>query len=142
MNNSNKTYGSVKEYIASLDEQSKKDSVELIEIMKRVSGHEPKLWNIGTIGFNTYHYKYESGREGDCHIIGFYPRKGKLTIYLMDGTIRYEELLAKLGKHTTSKVCLYIKKLSDLDLKVLEEILQQSYEYVKSQDGKMHRAEG
>jgi len=142
MNNSNKTYGSVKECISSLDEQSKKDSLELIEIMKRVSGHKPKLWNIGTIGFNTYHYKYESEREGDCHIIGFYPRKGKLTIYLMDGTIRYEKLLAKLGKHTTSKVCLYIKKLSDLDLNILEEILEQSYEYVKSQDGKMHRAEG
>ena len=78
--------GSVKDYIASLDEQTVKDSQVLIEMMQRISGHEPKLWNVGTIGFDTYHYKYDSGREGDGHVIGFYPRKGKITVYLMDGT--------------------------------------------------------
>src|ERR1700746_1922253 len=93
---------SVKGYIASLgDEQTVKDSQALLEIMQRISGHEPKLWNVGTIGFDTYHYKYDSGREGDGHVIGFYPRKGKITVYLMDGTARSSELLAKLGKHTT-----------------------------------------
>jgi len=66
--------GSVKDYIASLDEQTVKDSQVLIEMMQRISGHEPKLWNVGTIGFDTYHYKYDSGREGDGHVIGFYPR--------------------------------------------------------------------
>src|SRR5678815_5261330 len=93
---------SVKDYIASLkDEQTVKDSQVLLEMMQRISGHKPRLWNAGTIGFDTYHYKYNSGREGDSIVIGFYPRKGKITIYLMDGTARYSALLARLGKHTT-----------------------------------------
>ncbi len=83
---------SVKDFIASLDEQTVKDSLVLIEMMQRISGHKPKMWNAGTIGFDTYHYKYDSGREGDGHVIGFYPRKGKITIYLMDGTVRYATL--------------------------------------------------
>jgi hypothetical protein len=87
-----------------------------------------------------YIYKYDSGREGDCQTIGFYPRKAKITIYLMDGTVRYSGLLARMGKHTTSRVCVYIKRLSDIQLPVLEQIVQQSYEYIKSQDGHMHRA--
>ncbi len=132
---------SVKEFIASLDdEQSVTDCLVLIEMMQRISGHEPKMWNVGTIGFDSYHYKYDSGREGDSQTIGFYPRKGKITVYLMDGTIRYSELLARLGKHTTSRVCVYIKRLSDIELPILEQIVQQSYEYIKSQDGHMHRA--
>ncbi len=132
---------SVKDYIASLDdEQIAKDTLVLIEMMQRISGHAPKMWNVGTIGFGTYHYKYDSGREGDSQVIGFYPRKGKITVYLMDGTVRYSELLARLGKHSTSRVCVYIKRLSDVQLPILEQIVQQSYEYVKSQDGHMHRA--
>src|SRR5262249_2783687 len=99
--------GSVKDYLASLDEQTGKESQVLIEMMQRISGHEPKLWNVGTIGFDTYHYKYDSKREGDGHVLGFYPRKGKITVYLMDGTARYSELLAKLGKHTTTGYCVY-----------------------------------
>ena len=129
---------SVDRYIASLDdEQTVKDSETLIEMMQRISGHEPTLWNVGTIGFGTYHYKYDSGREGDGHTIGFYPRKGKLTIYLMDGTARHSELLAKLGKHSTTGYCVYIRRLSDVELPVLERIVQESYEFVesKSQDG-------
>src|ERR1700722_15655936 len=106
-------YSSVKNYIASLDdEQIVKDTQVLIGVMQRISGHEPKLWNVGTIGFDAYHYKYDSGREGDCQILGFYSRKGKITVYLMDGTARYAELLARLGKHSTSRVCVYIKRLN------------------------------
>ena len=132
---------SVNDFISSLtDEQIAKDSHVLIEMMQRVSGHTPKIWNVGTIGFDAYHYKYDSGREGDCQIIGFYPRKGKITVYLMDGTARYSELLARLGKHTTSRVCVYIKRLSDVQLPILEQIVQQSYEYLKSGDGHRHRA--
>jgi hypothetical protein len=132
---------SVENYIASLDdEQTARDSQLLIAMMQRISGHEPKLWNVGTIGFDTYHYKYDSGREGDACPLSFYPRKGKITVYLMDGTARYAELLAHLGKHSTSRVCIYIKRLSDIELPVLEQIVQQSYAYVKSQDGHMHRA--
>src|SRR5215217_8272679 len=97
---------SVQDVLASMQEESvRADTLVLLELMKRISGHEPKLWNVGTLGFDSYHYKYESGREGDCHVLGFYPRKGKLTFYLMDGTSRYVDLLAKLGKHTTSKAC-------------------------------------
>jgi len=139
--NSSPSDSSVKDYIASLnDEQTIKDCLVLVEMMQRISGHEPKMWNVGTIGFDTYHYKYESGHEGDGQIIGFYSRKGKITVYLMDGTVRYSELLAQLGKHTTSRVCVYIKRLGDIQLPILEQIVQQSYEYVKSQDGHMHRA--
>ncbi len=133
---------SVAEILAALEnEQVKKDSQELIALMQRISGHEPRIWNAGTIGFDVYHYKYESGREGDCQIISFYPRKDKITLYLMDGTVRYKDLLSKLGKHTTSRVCLYIKRLSDIDIQVLEQIVEQSYKYVKSKDGVMHRAQ-
>ncbi len=133
---------SVDDFIAAIDdEQTRKDCLVLIEMMQRISGHAPTMWNVGTIGFDRYHFKYDSGREGDCQVIGFYPRKGKITIYLMDGTVRYSGLLAQLGKHTTSRVCLYFKRLSDLQLSILEQILEQSYAYVKSQDGHMHRAQ-
>jgi hypothetical protein len=130
----------VKEFMAALgDEQLVTDSQVLVEMMQRISGQKPKLWNAGTLGFDTYHYKYDSGREGDGHIIGFYPRKGKITVYLMDGTARYAKLLAKLGKHTTTGYCLYIKRLSDIELSILEQIVQQSYEYIKSQGGHINR---
>jgi hypothetical protein len=131
---------SIKEYIASLDdEQTVKDSFVLMKMMQRISRHKPKIWNAGTLGFDTYHYKYDSGREGDGLIIGFYPRKGKITVYLMDGTARYSGLLAKLGKHTTTGYCVYIKRLSDIELPILEQILQQSYENIKSQDGHVNQ---
>lgn len=132
---------SVKEYLASLDDQTIKESQVLLEMMQRISGHKPTLWNAGTLGFDTYHYKYDSGREGDSIVIGFYPRKGKITIYLMDGTARYSELLARLGKHTTTGYCIYIKRLSDIDLPILEQIVQQSYANIKakSQDGPIDR---
>jgi hypothetical protein len=131
---------SVEDYITSLsDEQTVKDAHVLIEMMQRISRHDPQLWNAGTIGFDTYHYKYDSGRAGDAHVIGFYPRKGKITVYLMDGTTRYAELLSKLGKYTTTGYCVYIKRLNDIDLPVLEQILQQSYEYIKSQDEPIDR---
>ena len=128
---------SVDEYLASLDEQTASDSETLIEMMRRISAREPTLWNVGTIGFGTYHYRYDSGREGDGHTIGFYPRTRKLTVYLMDGTARHSALLAELGKHTTTGYCVYIKRLSDVDLAVLERIVRASYEFVesKSQEG-------
>ena len=140
---------SVENYIASLDnEQTVKDCYVLIEMMQRISGHAPKMWNVGTIGFDSYHYKYDSGREGDGHTVGFYPRKGKLTIYLMDGTTRHAGALASLGAHTTTGYCVYIKRLSDVDLGVLEGIIKDSYEYIeaKAKDGPIReilwRAEG
>jgi hypothetical protein len=137
--NSSQRGSSVEDYIASLDEQTVKDSQALIEMMQRISGHEPTMWNAGTIGFDTYHYKYDSRREGDGHIIGFRPRKGKITVYLMDGTARYSELLAELGRHTTTGYCVYIRRLSDVELPILEQIVQKSYKYIKSQDGHIHQ---
>ena len=139
MTNNNSSQSEVKDYIASLDEQTAKDTHVLIEMMQRISGHKPQKWNAGTLGFDTYHYKYDSGREGDGHVIGFYPRKGKITVYLMDGTARHAEMLARLGKHTTTGYCVYIKRLSDIDLPILEQIVQQSYTYIKSQDGHINR---
>jgi hypothetical protein len=131
---------SVKDVIAALgDEQTISDSRTLMEMMHRISGSQPKLWNVGSIGFDEYHYQYESGREGDGHALGFYPRKGKITVYLMDGTARHSQLLAHLGKHTTSRVCVYIKRLGDVELPILEKILEQSYQYLKAQSGHMHR---
>ena len=138
-NKSTQNIHSVKEFIDSLDEQTLKDSKVLIKMMQGISGSKPKLWNVGTIGFDTYHYKYDSGREGDSFIIGFYPRKGKITIYLMDGTTRYSELLAKLGKHTITGYCIYIKHLSDAELPILEQIMQRSFENIKSQDGHINQ---
>jgi hypothetical protein len=132
----------VKDFIASLeDEQTANDSLALIGIMRRITRRQPKMWNVGTIGFDAYHYKYDSGREGDCHALGFYPRKGKITVYLMDGTSRHAELLSRLGKHTASRVCLYIKRLSDVQLPILEQIVRQSYAYLESEDGQVHRVE-
>ncbi len=132
----------VEDFIASIDdEQTVNDCRVLVDLMARVSGHTPRMWNVGTIGFGSYHFRYDSGREGDCQTIGFYPRKGKTTIYLMDGTARHAELLAQLGNHTTSRVCVYLKRLSDIDLATLERILRESYEYVSARDGSMHRVE-
>lgn len=138
--NTNQSDKAVRDYIASLaDEQTVKDSQVLLEMMQRISGSKPKLWNEGTIGFDTYHYKYDSGREGDGHILGFHPKKGKLTVYLMDGTVRYAELLARLGKHTTTGYCLYLKRLDDVELPILEQIMQKSYKNIKAQDGHINQ---
>ena len=130
------------DYIDSLtDEQAIQDTQTLIEMMQQISGSKPKLWNVGTLGFDAYHYKYDSKREGDCFIIGFYPRKGKVTIYLMDGTTRYSELLTKLGRHTITGYCINIKKLSDIELPILKQITQESYDFIKglSHDGPIDR---
>jgi hypothetical protein len=130
------THTSVETYIAQLDdEQAVKDSRVLLDMLQRINDTQPKLWNAGTIGFDTYHYKYASGREGDSFVIGFYPRKGKITIYLMDGTARYAKLLEKLGKHTTTGYCIYIKQLSDIELPVLEQIIRESNDNIKALSG-------
>lgn len=129
----------IAEVISSLGETMQADAAVLIDLMSSISGQPPKVWNIGTIGFGTYHYVYESGREGDVHTIGFYPRDGKITFYLMDGTDRYSDLLAKLGKHSISKACLYVKRLSDIDLGVLKSILDESYKNLSAQNGQIYR---
>jgi hypothetical protein len=98
--------------------------------MRGISGEDPQLYGIGTIGSGVYKYEYSSGRKGEAHTLGFYPRKGKITVYLMDGTARYSELLATLGRHTTTGYCIYIKQLSDVDMQVLTKILEESYKHI------------
>lgn len=127
----------VEEYLASLDDNLQSDARKITELMQKISGNEPMLYGFGTIGYGIYHYHYESGRKGEAHTLGFYPRKGKITIYLMDGTKRYANFLTKLGKHTLTGYCIYIKHLSDIKLSVLEEILQKSYDNITAQEGKI-----
>ena len=127
---------SAQDLLATLDEDTLEDSKVLFEIMQRISNAEPKIWNEHTIGFGQYHYKYNSGREGDSQILSFYPRKGKITIYLMDGTARYGTLLEKLGKHTTTGYCVVVKRIDDIELPVLNDILQQSYNNIQSMSQK------
>ena len=123
---------SVQNLLATLADKTFKDSEVLLDTMQRISTSEPQIWNDHTIGFGSYHYKYDSGREGDSQILSFYSRKGKITVYLMDGTARYAGLLEKLGSHTVTGYCIVIKQLSDIELSVLEQILQKSYDYIKS----------
>ena len=105
------------------DEAKRKDAKALVKYMQSATGEKPKMWGPSIIGFGSYHYKYESGREGDMPRIGFSPRKAASVLYNAIGFKGSETLLAKLGKHTTGKGCLYIKKLSDVDPKVLKELI-------------------
>jgi len=120
---------SVEEFLSKVEgEQKRKDSFEIIKIMQQVTKEEPKMWGPAIIGFGSYHYKYESGREGDLRHIAFSPRKQNLTLYIGVGDNSANPLLKKLGKYTTGKVCLYIKKLADVDMNVLQELIADSFE--------------
>ena len=118
------------------DEQARKDCYEILKIMKQVTKEEPKMWGASIVGFGSYHYKGASGREGDWMLTGFSPRKQNLTLYLMHGFDVHKDLLKKLGKHKTSMGCLYIKKLADVDKKVLKELVAASVKRVKSEEKK------
>ncbi|HEV2718185.1 MAG TPA: DUF1801 domain-containing protein, partial [Terriglobales bacterium] len=111
------------------DEARRADCVALTQLLKRVTKKEPQIWGGGLVGFGNYHYKYASGHEGDCFVAGFAPRKSALTLYVTAGVERFPKLLAKLGKHKAGKGCLYIKKLGDVDLSVLEDLLSQSVQW-------------
>ena len=100
--------------------------------MRRVTGDEPAMWGPSIVGFGSYHYKYASGREGDWMKVGFSPRKQQLTLYIMSGFSRFDELMGRLGKHSTGKSCLYIKRLEDVDLGVLEELVRESVAHLPS----------
>jgi hypothetical protein len=113
------------------DEQELKDCYEILKMMKQVTKEEPKMWGSSIIGFGSYHYKGASGREGDWMLTGFSPRKQNLTLYLMHGFDVHKDLLKKLGKHKTSMGCLYIKKLDDVDKKVLKELVTASVKRMK-----------
>jgi nucleoid DNA-binding protein len=113
------------------DEQKRNDCLELLKLMQQVTKEAPKMWGASIVGFGSYHYKGKSGREGDWMLIGFSPRKQNLTLYLMGGFDTHTDLLKKLGKFTTSVGCLYIKKLDDVDKKVLKALVQASVKRMK-----------
>ena len=115
---------SVTAYISAIADPTKRaDAKALVKLMQSATGEKPKRWGPSIIGFGSYHYTYESGREGDMPLVGFSPRTAATVLYLRLGAGGAEALLAKLGKHTTGKGCLYIRKLADVDQKVLEGLI-------------------
>ncbi len=127
-----KNDASVEDFLNTIkDEQIRADCFEISKLMSQVTKAEPKMWGSSIIGFGQYHYKYASGRENDWMLVGFSPRKQNVTLYIMAGFDRYDELLAKLGKFTTGKSCLYIKKLADVDKKVLKKLVTESVKVMK-----------
>lgn len=119
------TGGNVAKFIASIDHPKKReDSAKLLKMFKKVTKMQPKMWGETMIGFGKYHYRYASGHEGDAFATGFSPRKQALTLYIMPGYQNFGPLLKKLGKYKVSKACLYINKLEDVDMKILEEIVR------------------
>lgn len=126
-----KTNASPKAFLDSIeDDTRRKDCAALVRIMKRVTKAQPRMWGPSIVGFGSYHYVYESGREGDWFLTGFSPRKRDLTVYIMAGFDRYDALMKKLGRHATGKSCLYLKRLDDVDLDVLEELIEASVEHL------------
>jgi len=113
------------------DESIRKDLQDLYKLMKKISKEDGKMWGKKMIGFGSYKYKYASGREGEWFVIGFAPGSNKITIYNMCGYELQKESLSKLGQHKLGKSCLYIRRLADIDINVLEELLNQSYAYIK-----------
>jgi hypothetical protein len=123
LNKTTETKASVDAFLAKQPEAVAEDCRSIIKLMRKATGEEPRMWGPSIVGFGTYHYKYDSGREGDFLITGFSPRKAALTLYLKADLAREAERLKKLGKHKVGGGCLYIKKLSDVDLSVLEELV-------------------
>jgi hypothetical protein len=123
---------SVEDFLNRVENDTKReDSFTILELMKEETGAEPIMWGDSIIGFGTYHYKYASGREAEWFLTGFSPRKQNLTLYIMSGFEGYDDLLGKLGNHSTGKSCLYIKKLEDVDQDVLRELVSKSVEHMK-----------
>ena len=122
----------VKDFLDSYidNEQKKADSLQLIELMQEWSDSEPKMWGPSIIGFGNYHYKYASGHEGDAPVIGFSPRKAAFSLYVYSDTEKSKLLLPNLGKFKMSKACIYIKKLSDIDVSILKELCMESIQYI------------
>ncbi len=130
------TRASVAAFLAAVgDEERRKDCRTLVRLMKEATGAPAKMWGPSIVGFGSYHYVYDSGREGDWLLVGFSPRKQDLTLYIMAGFDRYDELMAKLGRYKTGKSCLYLKRLADVDLKVLKALIAASVRHMKKRYG-------
>ena len=132
-NKTQATTASVEDYIAAItDDVKRNDSQTMLDLLKKITGDVPVLWGDSIIGFGSYHYQYESGREGDMPLIGFSPRKREFAIYIMSGFEQLQAHLNKLGKHKTGQSCLYIKRLSDISIKVLTELMSESVKLMRS----------
>jgi hypothetical protein len=130
------TDASVEAFLESIEDQaSREDAQALVRIMQRATGAPPKMWGSSIVGFGQYHYRYASGREGDWMLTGFSPRKRELSVYIMAGFDRYEELMSRLGKCRTGKSCLYVRRLADVDLEVLEELVRRSVAWLRERYG-------
>jgi hypothetical protein len=116
------------------DEQTRADCRQIAGMMKEATKAEPKMWGTSIVGFGSHHYKYASGREGDWFLTGFSPRKQNITLYIMSGFDEYNDLLNKLGRHSTGKSCLYIKKLEHVDRKVLKRLVTTSVKHMQKTD--------
>jgi hypothetical protein len=127
--------GNVKDFINGVaDEVKKQDSLALLKLFSQVTGEKPKMWGPSIVGFGSYHYKSERSRqEGDWMLTGFSPRKQNLTLYVMQGFADFQDLLGDLGKHKTSVGCLYINKLADVDMAVLEKLIKKSFAAMKAE---------
>ncbi len=120
--------GDVEAFLASVaDPQRREDAKVVCALMREITKEPPRMWGDSIVGFGEYRYRYATGREGDWLAVGFSPRKQNLTLYIMDGFGGYDELLSRLGKHATGKSCLYLKRLSDVDTRVLRELIKTSY---------------
>lgn len=129
-----KNSASVSAFISAVkDEQKRADCKTIMKMMKAVTGKQPKMWGESIVGYDTYQYTYASGQEGDWPVIAFSPRASTISLYIMSGFDEYGDLMKKLGKHKTGKSCLYIQKLEDVDVKVLERIMKKSVAWMKKQ---------
>ena len=125
--------GDVNEFLDAVENpRRREDARRVLELMREVTGEPPKMWGSSIVGFGSYHYRYASGREGDWMITGFSPRKQNLTIYIMPGFSEFAGLLDRLGKHKTSKSCLYLNKLEDVDQEALAELVRESVKVMKA----------
>ena len=130
-NKTTETETSVVDFINTFDNEAKRnDAFELIKIMQKTTGFAPKMWGPSIVGFGSYHYKYASGHEGDAPLAGFSPRKAAISLYVYLSEENREKLLSKLGKHKAAKGCIYIKKLTDVDVEILKEMVSASVQYL------------
>ena len=124
---------SVLDFLNRIENDSRRqDCFTVLELMKDVTGEEPRMWGESIVGFGSYHYRGKSGREGDWMLVAFSPRKQNLTLYIMAGFEQYNSLLSKLGKFKTGKSCLYLNKLADVNLQILRELVKQSVDYMRN----------
>lgn len=131
-NKTRPTEENVIDFLNSVDHKTRReDSFTLLQMMEEITREDATLWG-NIVGFGRYHYKYESGREGDMPLVAFSPRKQSMTVYILPGFAEYDEMLAQLGKHKIGKACLYINKLSDVNEAVLRDLIKHSYDHMKA----------